>query len=206
MKKLKLYQTIPLIIIVVLLCYLFKHYFVDLYYTLTFNFSDLTFNCTPEEFINNDNGNLNLPKEINALRKNATIDESGNLELHCSRYQFYKLQNSDWFNDIKEFKDHPYLSHSEDYLHIVLNVTPEVKGYTRVQLKELAKDIDRIIAKIRFKEKFRKDQANHFNIVLEIIDVETDEIIKSFVLEADSVIFNLPKLDVLFTKAPFLGQ
>lgn len=206
MKKLKLYQTIPLIIIVVLLCYLFKHYFVDLHYTLTFNDSDLTFNCTPEEFINNDNGNLNLPKEINALRKNATIDESGNLELNFSRYQFYKFRNSVWFTDIKEFKERPYLTHSDDFSHIVLNVTPEVKGYTRVQLKELAKDIDRIIAKIRFKEKLRKDQANHFDIVLEIIDVETDEIIKSFVLEADSVIYNLPKLEVLFTKAPFLGQ
>ena len=153
---------------------------MDLSKTITVGNCELTLGCTPTEFIN---GDTDLPKEINSLRKNATIDETGHLELHCSRYQFYKLQNSDWFNDIKEFKDHPYLSHSEDYLHIVLNVTSEVKGFGLNKLLDLADDIDKIIVKIRFRETLlgRGDFVTHPDILLEITDAETGEIIRSFV-------------------------
>ena len=105
---------------------------------------EILFGCTVDEFFDKD---LEIYDEIGDLRKCAET-VNGNIVFHFSRYQAYRLKNSEWLNAFRDSEKPDCVEISDDLKEIKVFVTPEMKNYSKEEWATFTKQMNRIIFKI----------------------------------------------------------
>lgn len=131
------------------------------------------FGVSIEEFMNTE---LEFYDETGDFRKNARIDENGQLIVTLSQYQVYAWKKSDWLSDFSKYPEKEPFVISSDYkkldIYISSNVLPSSQEY-----EAITDEADKIILRMGTLQLL--DGLEHKDIVVlyTVINKDTDQIL-----------------------------
>ncbi len=185
-KKKVIFQRIKTIVSCVLAIVFFlgvniHYYFIsDLccYQTVPIIIEEL-FECTNEEFFDKD---LEIYDEIGDLRKCAKTNADGTIYFTFSRYQAYRLKNSEWLNAFRDSEKPDCVEISDDLKNVTVHVTPEMKEYSVNDWENFEDEMDRMLFKLYLYVFLDNTDFKNFKIIYTEVDSITGELINKLEL------------------------
>ena len=125
---------------------------------------------------------MEIYDEIGDLRKCAET-VNGNIVFHFSRYQAYRLKNSEWLNAFRDSEKPDCVEISDDLKNVTVHVTPEMKEYSVNDWENFEDEMDRMLFKLYLYVFLDNTDFKNFKIIYTEVDSITGELINKLELQ-----------------------